>query len=295
MKTTYTHHLAAAFVAIGILGSYVRAADINQVASASGGQSWSTASVWENAAAASAGNHYFTNGYVLRTPDTALGSVVFPGESLTIEGGVGSARGGLLLKAGTTTIADLLIGAGTISNGVAGGSGNLPATLNVTNFTVLSTATSADAAILQGAFTNNDLTVGIANLLGDGYLRFTNPRNFSLSVADALSFTGTLNLNQGALTLSSALGMNDAAFTMASSGASLVLSNDMRVSSFSFGASEADTGIYTSAELNTFFSTTAFSGDGLVYVSVIPEPSSCALGAGVVVLALVGLRRRRVR
>lgn len=283
---------AAAFVAVAAVLTPVVAADVNLIGPAGAGQSWATAALWSDGTAASAGNHYFTNGYTLRTPDTATGSATFPGASLTINGGDGGARGTLTLKAGTTTIGDLQIGAGTISNGVAGGSGNLPATLNVTNFTVQAAAMSSSAAIIQGAFTGNNLTLNVTNLLGEGFLQFGGARNYSLSVANASAFTGTLNLSQGSLTIATDLGMGSGAFTMAT-GASLILGNDLRVSSLSFGGTVATSGIYTSGELNSFFSTSAFSGDGLVYVSVIPEPSSFAFGVGALAFGLVGLRRAK--
>jgi len=124
-------------------GASLSAADVNQVSSNGSSESWATAAAWTNNEPPSPENAYFTNGYTLRTPNSPAGAVVFSGGSLIIGGGTGGATGALNLKAGTTDIANLSIGNGMVLNGNAGGSGNLPATINVTNLTILSAATPA--------------------------------------------------------------------------------------------------------------------------------------------------------
>ncbi|MDR1281525.1 MAG: PEP-CTERM sorting domain-containing protein [Opitutaceae bacterium] len=267
----------------------VEAADIKQIAPASSNDlNWETASLWDNEAAASTGNHYFTNGYTLRTPTPGggTGTTTFPGASLTVEGGDGGTRGALTLKAKTTIIGNLLIGVGSVANNVNTGT-NQPATLVVTNLTILSTATNENAAILQGANTNQNITLNVTNLLGNGYLRFTNPRSYVLSVANAAAFTGEINLNQGTLTLATDFAATGATFSMASSGASLVLTGNLSVSSFTFGTTTLSgaSQSYTSSELNALFSTTAFSGGGNVSIAPVPEPSTLGLLFGGVALA----------
>ncbi|MDR1283919.1 MAG: hypothetical protein LBK99_24345 [Opitutaceae bacterium] len=279
--------------AAAVFAASIASADIvKQTASAASGQSWETATLWEGGAAASSGNDYFTNGYTLRTPTVSggNGATTFPaGASLAVSSGDGSTRGTLTLKTKTTTIGELRIGVGTVHNNVNTGS-NQPATLNVTNLTILSAATAANPAILQGAATNNDLTVKITNLLGDGYLQFTNPRNYSLSATNAAAFTGEINLNQGTLTLATDFVASGAAFSMSASGASLVLTRNLSVSSFTFGATRLDVvgNTYTSAQLNALFGTTAFSGDGIVSLQSIPEPSILVFVFGAVALCVCG-------
>src|ERR1035437_10090135 len=59
------------------------AADVHLNATdASGSTSFNTAGHWDNGAAPTAGNNYFTAGFTLRTP--ASGSVSFAGDSLTL-------------------------------------------------------------------------------------------------------------------------------------------------------------------------------------------------------------------
>ncbi|RRJ94797.1 PEP-CTERM domain protein [Opitutaceae bacterium TAV4] len=309
MKNTPRHqHLAsapAALIAVLLaitLTAAAPAAVFKQKADAnSNGLSWETATLWNPEGAASAGNDYFTNGYNLRTstPGGGTGSATFPGASLTVEGGDGGARGTLTLKTKTTTIGNLSIGIGTVTNNVNTGT-NQPATLNVTNLTILSTATSSNQAILQGTNSNQDLTVNVTNLLGDGYLQFTNPRAYSLSVKNAAAFTGTLNLNQGTLTLTSAFTAPAASFSMRSEGQSvplLVLANNLAVASFTYGSTTLNVAgsTYTSAQLNTLLGVTAFSGDGIISISSIPEPSTLAFFLGGSLLAVCCAARRSLR
>ena len=270
------------FLAGGIIiasGASLSAAVILQVSSNASGQSWATAATWSNAAAASAGNDYFTNGYTLRTPDSPAGTATFPGSSLTVDGGTGGATGALNLKAGTTNITNLSIGNGAILNGNASG-GNLPATINITNFTILSAATSSAPAAIRGTNSGNNMTINVSNLSGSGYLSIgggaTGTRDYAVGITDASAFTGTFNLFRGNLNLTSDLSLESAAtFTMNSTNTSLALNNDLSTWSFSYGGSALAVGVYSSSDLNTHYSTSVFSGLGTL--SVVPEPTSSAL------------------
>lgn len=291
-------------VVAGLLlsASPLSAALVLQTANSASGTSWATGNLWDSNAGASAGNDYHTNGYTLRTPDGVNIHPVFDGDSLTVDGGAGGARGELTLKAGTSTIANLRIGVGTVRNAVAGsGSVNYPATLNVTNLTILSSATGDNAAIIRGNWQRNDITLNVTNLLGSGHLQFAkttqndnSKRLFTLSVTDASAFTGTLELAHGTLDLASAVYLTQGKFVMATTDTTLRLNSSLTVSSFTFGSNQLEIGTYTSADLNALFATNAFTGDGVLQVVVpqIPEPSSFALVLGGAMLTACAARRR---
>ncbi|EIP99078.1 hypothetical protein OpiT1DRAFT_03582 [Opitutaceae bacterium TAV1] len=276
---------------------------IQQTRTAASGESWVTPGLWNNTAAASSGNDYYTNGWTLRTPDGPSLSVAFPGASLTVDGGAGGERGMLSLKAGTTEIADLRLGVGTVSDGVAGGNPttNRPATLNITNLTLLSAATSATAAIFRGPYDGNDITLNVTNLLGSGYLQFVKgsdagKRIFTLAVSNASSFTGTLELQHGTLDLASTINLTSGSFIMATTNTTLRLNSSLTVSSFTFGSFNLEAGSYTSSELNSRFSTSAFAGAGQLTIQAIPEASAFAwMLGGITLIACAGFRcvRRR--
>lgn len=270
--------LVAVASLLAISAGSLPAAAVLQQSSNTSGQSWATPATWSNNEAAGTGNDYFTNGYILRTPDSPAGSVSFPGDSLTVNAGTGGATGALNLKAGTTSITNLSIGSGNILNGNAS-SGNLPATINITNLNILAAATVTTPAGIRGSNSGNDMTINVTNLAGSGYLSIgvgaSTTRDYSLGIVNASTFTGTINLSRGNLTLSEALSLSsDAVFTMNTTNTSLSLSNNLSVWSFSFGTALPQ-GDYTSAQLNTHYGTSVFSGPGLL--SVVPEPASGTL------------------
>ncbi|RRJ95634.1 PEP-CTERM sorting domain-containing protein [Opitutaceae bacterium TAV4] len=299
MNTKSAIHLTSAtLAALGLLAAAaLRADNVTLRGNQTGNQDWATATLWSNDAAASPGNAYFTNGYTLRTPSTANSLVpqVFPGASLTVDGGVGGAMGTLTLKSRITDIADLRLGTATVSS--SAGATNILATLNVTNLTALDGKT----ALLIGNNTNQDLTLNVTNLLGGGALTFGNAaRQYALSVTNAGAFTGSIGLLGGTLTLTSDINLTGGAFTMAIGGTnsptSLVLNNNLVVSSFTFDTTTLNTlgESYTAAQLNAYFSTTRFSGDGLLFIgSTIPEPASIAALLAAAAMLAVTMRRRR--
>ncbi len=76
----------AAAIALSLV-SGARAADVTlNLGDAINTSSFDAAGNWSNAAAPSAGNNYFNNGLLLRTPNAAAGAVTFAGDSLTITG-----------------------------------------------------------------------------------------------------------------------------------------------------------------------------------------------------------------
>lgn len=277
--------------ACGFLASpWLGAEGIKQVQTASGGQSWATASIWSNSSGASTGNDYFTNGYVVRTPDSPAGSTVFPGNSLTIDGGDGGGSGALLLKSGSTTIGNLNLISGLIRNGNSGAGGNQPAILNVTNFTVGSSATAGSPAVIRGDFSGQDLTVNVSNLMGSGYLQFVNQRTYTLSVVNGRAFSGVIDLTQGGLILEGNIDLANAQFIINSGVNSVVIGSSVSVKSFTFGGVELGFGNHESADLNEFFGTSVFSGGG--NITVVPEASTYTLlMSGVLLLLIFGKNR----
>ncbi len=312
MNTKKIHQHLAALAALGLLASAtIHAADVKQTRTANSGESWATAAIWDNNAAASSTNDYFTNGCQLRSPQST-GSVTFTGKSLTINGGAGGTRGTLHLKSVTTVIDTLSMGAGTLNNSAANGSGqNTTATVNIANLTILSDTTSSDAAIVVGSATNQDMVLNVTNLKGSGYLKFDKGnnvvRNHTLTIANATAFTGTLNLaagssaaNRNTLTIAGNIDMSGGIFSMANTGTSLVLNGNLIVSSFTFGsvtltAAEVGTGMDATA-LNTRFGAGIFSGGGkLIYASAVPEPATISLLlAGLALGVGFAIKRRNV-
>lgn len=273
------------------LSALAQAAEIKQQASAGANQSWLTASLWENSAPASAGNDYFTNGYNLRSPDLNSGTATFPGGSLTISGGTGGARSVFQLKASVVRVENLTLGNGNVANQFSPGGTNRDATLSVGTLRIAAEATSESAAVFLGTYSGHNLTLAAENLVGSGYVRFGGTQNNYVDIASASGFTGEMNVASGALELKSALSLGSGVFSM-NTGSSLVLSYNLSVASFSFAGSQLSSGSYSSAELNSHFNTSAFSGGGTL--SVIPEASTTTLLGvfGVCVVALL-LRRRR--
>lgn len=269
---------------------WLGAEDVNQTRTATAGQSWLTPSIWDNNSAATSGNNYFTNGYTLRTPDNPLGSATFLGDALTINGGDGGSSGGLSLKSGTTTIGNLYLLSGRISNNNAGSSGNLPATLNVMNFTVGADTTSDNPAIIQGSFTGHDITLNISNLLGGGYLQFTNNRVYTFSVENGLGFNGTIDYAQGSLILEGSMNLANAQLIVNSGVNSVVINNSVSVKSLLFGGVNLDLGNYTSTDLNAFFDADVFSGEGSI--AIVPEASTYVLLMSALVLLLTFGKRK---
>lgn len=269
MKPTRLLSFLAVFTPFLASGLDTLAADVNLVGDTASSQNWSTVAVWDNNAAPTEENHYFTNGHLLRTPDMGKKGTAFSGGSLTINPGKDGSRGVLSLKAATTHITNLLIGAGDVGN-AANFRDNLPATVKISHLTILATATREAPARFIGKNRNQQIYLNVGTLSGSGYVEFTSSRPNSLSITDGSAFIGTLGVMAGSLTLTSEISIPDAAFIMAST-ASLVLSNDLRVSSFTFGTLEVPKGTYTSIQLNTRLSTSAFSGDGRLYVASKPN------------------------
>ncbi len=111
---------AAVALAAALLAAPAYAADVTLDASDGfGNSSFNSAGNWDNDAAPSAGNDYFTGDFILRTPPDA-NSHTFAGDSLTVNNTTAYPTGLFYKGNGTTgivTIADLILDGGLISHG----------------------------------------------------------------------------------------------------------------------------------------------------------------------------------
>lgn len=109
----------ATLLAFLLVAASGRAADINLTADDGfGASSFNTAGNWSNAAPPSAGNDYFNNGFLLRTPADG-NSYTFGGDSLTITspGGPGSDLNDALMYKGTGNTGVITVNNLTINGG----------------------------------------------------------------------------------------------------------------------------------------------------------------------------------
>ncbi|MGE9267192.1 MAG: hypothetical protein ACQKBY_03775, partial [Verrucomicrobiales bacterium] len=114
----------------------LQAANVNLFAGdAFGNDSFDDAGGWDNGLAPVAGNDYFTNGNLLRTPDGSAANHTFQGDSLTVTG-TGSLTG-------ATTEALMWKGSGTTSVITI-------ATLNVNGGQIRHARALADSVTLEG-------------------------------------------------------------------------------------------------------------------------------------------------
>ncbi len=257
------------------------------------GQNWNdTGADWSNEEPASPGNDYISSGgFILRT--TYLVNSTFAGDSLTVENG-----STLQLRQGvgnTSTVSNLILNDGAI---IAQASGNGVLTLDGGTLTV-GTGT-ADLTVDN----NRGIMLEFDSLAGDGLLKFNRSgtgadiSDNSISIDDASSFTGTIQVSFGDLEFSaSGTGdYNQAEFIINNSAyatATITLSRSITVSSLYFTDTETyvDPGTYTTTELNAISGESTFSGVGTL--TLIPEPREMSLWCGGLVLGMIVLQVRR--
>lgn len=140
------------------------------------------------------------------------------------------------------------------------------------------------------------LDLSIVSLLGAGDIVFGGTEDFDstgqwgLSVGDGSEFTGNVIVADGTFTLDQPLTLASANLVVGElETAAVVLSDEATFGSISFGSQVLDVdGVFTAADLNSFFGTQAFSGAGTI---AVPEPGTLALlGAGAVLMARRGRR-----
>lgn len=112
--------------------------------------------------------------------------------------------------------------------------------------------------------------------------------------------TGDVIVNGGSLILGSSISLSDTAILsfIASGGPTITLNNDVSdvvygIIDITDGAS-IGSGTWTASDLNEFFGTNAFTGDGkLTTITAVPEPSTVAMAVFAFgVLVIVHFRRR---
>lgn len=284
--------IALAALATGICAS-ASAANINQIESApNSNTSWATASLWDGNQAPSAANDYFNNNHLLYTATTETST--FNGNSLTV-----SNTGMLGLKANIVNVSTLTLNNGIIRN-ATNRSGNEKSAVNINSLTV------AGTSYLNSTNNTSHITLNVANLYGSGTLVLgaTNRAGqtvgannlYNFNITSATGYTGVIDISKGRMGLTGDLLLSSAGITMSSTGASLLLDTyNLTVSSFTYGSTVLELGTYTSADLNTRFNTTAFSGDGNLIVA-IPEASTAAWVAVIGFAgAFMAVRRSRTK
>ncbi len=203
MKTTKTNKsnliqfgLRSGLAAVFLIGTAVTstAANVSLTADdASGSTSFNTAGHWNVAAAPSAGNNYFTAGYLMRTPGSGT-SVTFAGDSLTIGPASAAALGSFRFKLaspGTAIINNCTNAGGIIDHGNGGAtytlSGNLFVAANSSfglqndnsRFFVLSNLNLTGSSTLSNGVPVNNNGLGTITYAGNA-TGFTGPLVTSL-------------------------------------------------------------------------------------------------------------------
>ena len=178
--------LAALF--LGAVATTSQAASVTLTGSDPyGSTSFNAAGLWNNSAAPSATNDYFTGPYSLRTP-SGLGNVAFQGNSLTVNSGGFinmKGNGGAVMTVTNLTLAGGGIGDGNggTAYGIAGGlyvaANSGLAVANDTSRTIIMSSTITGSSVISNGYTGNGL----------GTIYFTND--------DASAFSGTLSVNNG--------------------------------------------------------------------------------------------------
>ena len=223
------------------------------------------------------------------------GSPTFAGDSLTIVGGTE-----LLLKDPTTYSVNLILNGGFLRfSPNTGGSATIGGTINAAADSVIGVVQSGASNL-----TVNSTFTGGANLRLAAGTGGSNSLIFS-ATSDFSAYTGTLDIGGGNTRVTVSFGAGDhdlsgATLALDSAGAFgtsdiLNLDGNVSVASFAFETQNLVVGTYSSADLNTLFSTTRFTGVGSLTVSAIPESSTFALLAGAAALGVYSLRRRHRR
>lgn len=302
--------LLIAFASITALAGTTTAAEITQNVSSSHGISWNDA-IWANAAPTS-GNTYVVQTNSISSASTDLGSSIsgrvrayavsgsganggiFEGDSIRVVSGTE-----LLLKESGDYSANVILDGGVLrfapDNG--GGIGSIGGTINVISHSVAGVNQSS-------ALTINSTIIGSASLrLAGGKAEGTAKTITFSEISDFSGYTGLLDIGGGASEVivnfgSGTHNLSGATLALDSTGAfstsdRLNLDGSVSVHSFLFESTSLASGIYSSADLNTLFTTSRFTGLGSLIVA-IPEPASFVMLAGLGALGFAGRRRRRV-
>lgn len=253
------------------------------------GYDWNSANTWTSGAIPTTGHDYVANNsaYSLRTPS---GSSTFGGHSLTVNStGASAIAWGIRTGDGAISSVDLLtLG---FSRLTASASDNKISRLSVGTLTLSGTSdkrTQLDSVV---SGTNRTLSLKADTVTGSGYLVTVGATtgNVLLDFADASAFTGTLEHSMGTLAFGQDLNMGSGTLLIDSTATAVSLAYNVTVNSLIIGTTALEAGSYSVAELNGYLG--IFSGTSTI--TVVPEPSTCALAfVGIVFL---GARLRRTR
>lgn len=324
--------VAAVVGALAVLSGGVRdsrGATIMMDVSNGVGQSWLTATCWDDDQPAHAGtladptNYVVGAGFVVRTPNT--GSNTFPGDSLTMDAG----QFNMTSTSGTTTTVNnfALQASGVIVNAVPNSTHILAGTLSVAPAETGIIRTAGTAAGGARHITVDSLVSGGGTLyaLQRGNVTLTNAGNtFSGTwrvggIGIVAGTGGTFSNASNAVTTLKAttagsLGINadvvagdfgifdpDYDWTTAGSltlntDGSLILDNvaqHLTVNGLVIGGTPLSAGTYTYTELSsTYPGFIAPGGDSSASITVVPEPASAV---ALIAVGALGLSRRRLR
>ncbi len=314
-----TLHRTAILTALVSAASVASAADVNLTAdNGFGVSSFNSATSWSNSQAPSAGNNYFNNNNLLRTPGVA-GSFVFGGDSLTITSalGFGANNDSLLFKglgAGNViTVANLIVDGGNVRQASGNGdefilAGNMTVTSNGAGFAVQ--GPTKVTANISGSGTVHIADNGSGEAIRSVHFQSAgNTFNGSINLAStrsywALNNGGVMNFAIGANNVANAIygtgnASIDGVFNFDISGADLTPGNSWNLvtaTTKTFGTNFAITGftevdgLWTNGNGSLQF---AEATGTLTSFAPIPEPSSFAALAGLAVLGFGATRRRR--
>jgi fibronectin-binding autotransporter adhesin len=257
------------------------------------------------------GNSTYSGGFTLNAgtlefgySQTALGTGTFTINGGTINNGYGAAR--------TNTNNNAQIWAANFTFGTSGQDLNLgTGTVSLTGNRTVTVSTAARTLTVGGAISGTpySLTKAGAGILALGGTNdYTGGTFVSAGTLATLSTGGTfgagnvtLNNTASKLTLGNASSIADSATlsfisTMATGSINLNFDGTELLAGIyktNGTPSSIVAGLYTADELNTFFSTTIFTGTGSLQFGAVPEPSTYAAILGGIAFAGVILRRRR--
>jgi autotransporter-associated beta strand protein len=246
----------------------------------------------------------FSGGFTLTQGNARVGDVASFGTSLvTLNGGTLSTSG-----ASSRVIANAVNVTANSQLGIAGISGllTLSGPVTVTGNQTLSYVNTGSAITgnvsLNGNLTFDSSVAGIvagntvSGIISDGSGSFgiTKTGTGQINLTGVNTFTGNIAINQGTLRINNVF-IADTATVSLLSGAVFDLNfsgTDTIGGLFLAGLAQAD-GTYGSLTSAATFKSSFFTGNGILNVSAIPEPSTYAFIGGALMLGIAVTRRRR--